>query len=102
MIRRPPRSTLFPYTTLFRSDDSARVRDLRAVAESGRDDPPRLPAARQERKRTRPNSSHDRISYAAFCAKKNAAARLAGQSECALELQLRRGPRVQQLRKLRL
>src|SRR3989442_10066163 len=93
MIRRPPRSTLFPYTTLFRSeahdlaleplarphlhveslrvervDVQVRVRVLRAV----------LPALRgvardgrgQDRKSTRLNSSHVRISYAVFCLKK--------------------------------
>src|SRR2546430_13469120 len=77
MIRRPPRSTLFPYTTLFRSDDGLL--------------PARLPAARElrrrrarggvrpgdqgrrqarDRKSTRLNSSHSQISYAVFCLKK--------------------------------
>src|SRR5438034_3608968 len=66
MIRRPPRSTLFPYTTLFRSRDRvyrAGIR-LRAAGES---------AARQaggDRKSTRLNSSHTVISYAVFCLKK--------------------------------
>src|SRR2546430_9087571 len=79
MIRRPPRSTLFPYTTLFRS--------LRKV---GHDRHPRLPApvrllhdpapvwaghhalppGRRDRKSTRLNSSHSQISYAVFCLKK--------------------------------
>src|SRR6202049_5249410 len=66
MIRRPPRSTLFPYTTLFRSrshhaagvDRNQRHRDN----ESDRD-----------RKSTRLNSSHTDISYAVFCLKKNTA-----------------------------
>src|SRR6266513_5044325 len=62
MIRRPPRSTLFPYTTLFRSPDRWR---LRAAA---------LPFAfrpfRADRKSTRLNSSHVSISYAVFCLKK--------------------------------
>src|SRR5258707_3992815 len=67
MIRRPPRSTLFPYTTLFRSRP-LRPRQLRApggigvvraVAASGRD-----------QKSTRLNSSHANISYAVFCLKK--------------------------------
>src|SRR3712207_6888668 len=91
MIRRPPRSTLFPYTTLFRS-----VREHIAVA---RDDEPRALAARRagsvriaavrfdqhdavrpfcvdfgrierDRKSTRLNSSHANISYAVFCLKK--------------------------------
>src|SRR2546428_8963917 len=68
MIRRPPRSTLFPYTTLFRS------RGLAAAERSGADaarttpaPPTRSPA---DRKSTRLNSSHDQISYAVFCLKK--------------------------------
>src|SRR6266576_586532 len=65
MIRRPPRSTLFPYTTLFRSPRRSGLR-------TG----PRLPAAvevrraRGDRKSTRLNSSHVEISYAVFCLKK--------------------------------
>src|SRR5947208_8837190 len=65
MIRRPPRSTLFPYTTLFRS---AR----RAGAAAGAD-VPRLPdqvPGDRDRKSTRLNSSHQIISYAVFCLKK--------------------------------
>src|SRR5688572_31104647 len=81
MIRRPPRSTLFPYTTLFRSDQ---VLEL-----GGRRVPPppnrrcfghgiswiartcnRNRAVRQDRKSTRLNSSHSQISYAVFCLKK--------------------------------
>src|SRR5436305_10263302 len=65
MLRRPPRSTLFPYTTLFRSTCSRGVRDPRFL--------PRHPAdarARLDRKSTRLNSSHVRISYAVFCLKK--------------------------------
>src|SRR5476649_3023468 len=62
MIRRPPRSTLFPYTTLFRSR-----RCDRAHGCSGRGDR-RVPAA--DRKSTRLNSSHTVISYAVFCLKK--------------------------------
>src|SRR2546422_6432114 len=68
MIRRPPRSTLFPYTTLFRSrvpplavddvvDQAAEERDVRARAD-------------RDRKSTRLNSSHGYISYAVFCLKK--------------------------------
>src|SRR5690348_17948990 len=74
MIRRPPRSTLFPYTTLFRSDlrvgpvvEGRRRRVLAVV-------PVRPGARRQEpgadRKSTRLNSSHPSISYAVFCLKK--------------------------------
>src|SRR3989442_2622703 len=65
MIRRPPRSTLFPYTTLFRSDRPF------GHARLGRDDRHLPPLAReQDRKSTRLNSSHVRISYAVFCLKK--------------------------------
>src|SRR3712207_6851877 len=88
MIRRPPRSTLFPYTTLFRSRALAkRRRAVRAAVEQrvvGAVDvehangPPSdvddLPLARrqflQDRKSTRLNSSHANISYAVFCLKK--------------------------------
>src|SRR5574340_1366889 len=63
MIRRPPRSTLFPYTTLFRStrnhhDHHAIQSRCRRSARSG------------DRKSTRLNSSHQKISYAVFCLKK--------------------------------
>src|SRR3712207_8930114 len=83
MIRRPPRSTLFPYTTLFRSLHRPA---LRAAARHLRHRPPRprqdllrqlaalpLPQGlrqRQDRKSTRLNSSHANISYAVFCLKK--------------------------------
>src|SRR5438552_11559204 len=72
MIRRPPRSTLFPYTTLFRSPDH-RATDgfasiLGPLRAAGRT--PRRPAARKDRKSTRLNSSHQIISYAVFCLKK--------------------------------
>src|SRR3989475_9308066 len=89
MIRRPPRSTLFPYTTLFRSAEFRRTRErllaLRVPAEEL--DKPRTerlitsrfdlksPLAgtvveRKDRKSTRLNSSHSQISYAVFCLKK--------------------------------
>src|SRR2546430_10155215 len=68
MIRRPPRSTLFPYTTLFRSDRGA---DLRAVlAEGGETHVALARQIAQDRKSTRLNSSHSQISYAVFCLKK--------------------------------
>src|SRR2546430_7302944 len=97
MIRRPPRSTLFPYTTLFRSDAQKHQRqsaprerqhrepverdDHADRAEGPRDDDSRMeelePEAQQpgeeeqrDRKSTRLNSSHSQISYAVFCLKK--------------------------------
>src|SRR5437868_12762355 len=84
MLRRPPRSTLFPYTTLFRSSDAlggsfldlwsmGRRQPLPEVAAgSGQRAGPPLPAARcnLDRKSTRLNSSHVSISYAVFCLKK--------------------------------
>src|SRR5215510_4700495 len=65
MIRRPPRSTLFPYTTLFRS---RRQRDGKPLAVRAR--PRRAHRRRQDRKSTRLNSSHVANSYAVFCLKK--------------------------------
>src|SRR2546422_8595711 len=80
MIRRPPRSTLFPYTTLFRSHDRERhQRDVKeqlfvsAVAEETEARPwdRRVDSVRGvDRKSTRLNSSHGYISYAVFCLKK--------------------------------
>src|SRR2546430_10093283 len=73
MIRRPPRSTLFPYTTLFRSHTRLRrQQDLHVVAGTLRG--PRVAfgrlVERKDRKSTRLNSSHSQISYAVFCLKK--------------------------------
>src|SRR2546422_2382541 len=74
MIRRPPRSTLFPYTTLFRSLQLVlQLLHLRALpadddARPGRRD--RDPRPKGDRKSTRLNSSHGYISYAVFCLKK--------------------------------
>src|SRR5256885_4460422 len=65
MIRRPPRSTLFPYTTLFRSDTTRT--DQRGGPASGAGDPDQ---SGLDRKSTRLNSSHLVISYAVFCLKK--------------------------------
>src|SRR6266536_2046092 len=62
MIRRPPRSTLFPYTTLFRSS--------RPFPPTGAPPVPLRPSSRADRKSTRLNSSHEWISYAVFCLKK--------------------------------
>src|SRR2546430_6676229 len=65
MIRRPPRSTLFPYTTLFRSRRQSRDR-----APSSRSAARPPPESDEDRKSTRLNSSHSQISYAVFCLKK--------------------------------
>src|SRR5258708_18148648 len=83
MIRRPPRSTLFPYTTLFRSvlrDASGKVvmpletADLTKLVASGWKPPMRITVkardGQTDRKSTRLNSSHQIISYAVFCLKK--------------------------------
>src|SRR2546427_5278319 len=79
MIRRPPRSTLFPYTTLFRSDDRRLVRHHDAVHEQRHHLEPVQPPRKvllqpldglEDRKSTRLNSSHSQISYAVFCLKK--------------------------------
>src|SRR3712207_8563061 len=86
MIRRPPRSTLFPYTTLFRSAQPKRTelgtysRDLPQGAAAPRSEvkPPLHPnlgnlswsVTKEDRKSTRLNSSHANISYAVFCLKK--------------------------------
>src|SRR5947209_15008717 len=86
MIRRPPRSTLFPYTTLFRSRPSMVTVRGRAQRKDGRihaDSKSKLitvliymnatweaPGGRLDRKSTRLNSSHANISYAVFCLKK--------------------------------
>src|SRR2546427_6885795 len=78
MIRRPPRSTLFPYTTLFRSRRVSGGRRERAAHEASLVPrlarPQRHPAAvreaEEDRKSTRLNSSHSQNSYAVFCLKK--------------------------------
>src|SRR2546422_7774275 len=73
MIRRPPRSTLFPYTTLFRSRPRGSCTSRREVGSRPRDARRRSSASRlpsSDRKSTRLNSSHGYISYAVFCLKK--------------------------------
>src|SRR5215510_15732020 len=72
MIRRPPRSTLFPYTTLFRSrDERRRPQRLAGLgARLGRRRVDRVRVRARDRKSTRLNSSHVAISYAVFCLKK--------------------------------
>src|SRR2546430_4003857 len=76
MIRRPPRSTLFPYTTLFRSAKQFHI-PLRVVQTQEFANPEYLANpnnrcyfCKQDRKSTRLNSSHSQISYAVFCLKK--------------------------------
>src|SRR5256885_4024187 len=105
MIRRPPRSTLFPYTTLFRSPDEGVLHQLSCLAaiaafqtETKREDARRVlaikslecsdiaslrsPDALQDRKSTRLNSSHLVISYAVFCLKKKKQTRSRHASRC--------------------
>src|SRR5258708_27025770 len=67
MIRRPPRSTLFPYTTLFRSRQGRLVVTLRKPLDTSGCS---AGVGRGDRKSTRLNSSHQIISYAVFCLKK--------------------------------
>src|SRR2546430_8868715 len=79
MIRRPPRSTLFPYTTLFRSRPHGLVVGSTELelgiggVSAGK--------ARQDRKSTRLNSSHSQISYAVFCLKKKKQAKRTAHSQ---------------------
>src|SRR5258707_9355828 len=94
MIRRPPRSTLFPYTTLFRSQLARgalvlrrrraafrghlrlRLGELRLAVQAGERFPkPIVRQLERDRKSTRLNSSHANISYAVFCLKKKKIAR---------------------------
>src|SRR5437870_7395999 len=74
MIRLPPRSTLFPYTTLFRSGPHLipfpKMRLARRAGRRSDDAVQHLPQRREDRKSTRLNSSHVAISYAVFCLKK--------------------------------
>src|SRR5438128_6006593 len=85
MLRRPPRSTLFPYTTLFRSGAVFKVAqvvqsDLIAInVGPGRARDVGLPCL-VDRKSTRLNSSHGSISYAVFCLKKKISSRTGAQS----------------------
>src|SRR6266853_3806435 len=71
MIRRPPRSTLFPYTTLFRSHHGLRRRVGRRLADARGDELDAEQIAEPaDRKSTRLNSCHSQNSYAVFCLKK--------------------------------
>src|SRR5687768_18011112 len=87
MIPRPPRSTLFPYTTLFRSRDpalygggQANLYEYAGSDPVGQRDPTGLFCVGGDRKSTRLNSSHGYISYAVFCLKKKK------QSRCACSI----------------
>src|SRR3712207_6869416 len=81
MIRRPPRSTLFPYTTLFRSEpdeksivvENGRVPSVDREVALATDDLEPIANVSEDRKSTRLNSSHANISYAVFCLKKKKA-----------------------------
>src|SRR2546427_7073257 len=82
MIRRPPRSTLFPYTTLFRSHPAPLAlrhgrEQLRTTVGQVEGRQPALD--HQDRKSTRLNSSHSQISYAVFCLKKKKRKKLIGK-----------------------
>src|SRR3989442_7176470 len=70
MIRRPPRSTLFPYTTLFRSGEVSHLMERFALPRDRILLMPEGLRREEDRKSTRLNSSHVRISYAVFCLKK--------------------------------
>src|SRR5260221_10513506 len=70
MIRRPPRSTLFPYTTLFRSRLQNSGKVIQEILKVPDDIPQDLLDKARDRKSTRLNSSHTVISYAVFCLKK--------------------------------
>src|SRR5258708_28170643 len=70
MIRRPPRSTLFPYTTLFRSGDTPIGTNREGLARYVRGDRAVVGEIVGDRKSTRLNSSHQIISYAVFCLQK--------------------------------
>src|SRR5438874_9925000 len=89
MIRRPPRSTLFPYTTLFRSHQEfsnlaeelkKRIREMEKLGKE---------EEKRDRKSTRLNSSHVEISYAVFCLKKKKTQQVNGRSVIGLPLTIK-------------
>src|SRR5256886_10530001 len=95
MIRRPPRSTLFPYTTLFRSGRAARDSQNVRIGEGAAQE--RLEAGarngercsdNEDRKSTRLNSSHSQISYAVFCLQKKKQHPALHVAACETEIQL--------------
>src|SRR3712207_7604527 len=95
MIRRPPRSTLFPYTTLFRSVEGEELQGEPRVVQRHPGDgeeeqrlgdhepaaPPPQEGGDEDRKSTRLNSSHANISYAVFCLKKKKKKRACWRSQ---------------------
>src|SRR2546427_9245774 len=97
MIRRPPRSTLFPYTTLFRSPhhqgdaapDANRVEVVEGAMEL---EGAEVAVLHVDRKSTRLNSSHSQISYAVFCLKKKKDIRFRTSSFCTPEKRSRTRP----------
>src|SRR5256886_7733814 len=93
MIRRPPRSTLFPYTTLFRSLFGEH-RERGAEYQGKEDDPQHV---ERDRKSTRLNSSHSQISYAVFCLKKKKRLKISASSKT-----LKKPEHQEQERKLRI
>src|SRR5687768_18280520 len=97
MIRRPPRSTLFPYTTLFRSRRFAHQRPHGHVVQHGEERElgraqraaQVAAAAQRDRKSTRLNSSHGYISYAVFCLKKKTYQKsISTTQECTVRLSI--------------
>src|SRR5258708_23974766 len=102
MIRRPPRSTLFPYTTLFRSPLPVREAPassdggfiaVEAVGKTYGGRGGTLEALKEDRKSTRLNSSHQIISYAVFCLKKKTVTRPRGsRAGSAVRCRARRTP----------
>src|SRR5688572_30998356 len=95
MIRRPPRSTLFPYTTLFRSYYTLKPGTLPATAQGWEAKiPDRIKLspvvlAGGDRKSTRLNSSHSQISYAVFCLKKKKKTKLKQEYKTRVEVKKR-------------
>src|SRR2546429_5124343 len=99
MIRRPPRSTLFPYTTLFRSHSQGVTHPLgqrargdvqRTAGRIGHDQADGLlRQGKRDRKSTRLNSSHGYISYAVFCLKKKKTQATTKASARALHIEIR-------------
>src|SRR5258708_21639801 len=84
MIRRPPRSTLFPYTTLFRSHADGRPPKPNAEGRQVLGYFARMCPEKGDRKSTRLNSSHQIISYAVFCLKKKKNAKINGYGRAVL------------------